>query len=422
MTLRELMEKRAALVAKMRKINDAPGGEGGDLSEVQQKEFTELRADLKTTEAAIERQNLIDEADRRADGHVVAGDVDTNFEREVRSRYSLTRAMAGAAGLDVDDSFEREASAEVKRRSEGKFKGLAVPMMVFEKRVVTTAAPGGGPGGNIIATDFRGDQFIDILRAKLVTQGLGATVLSGLVGNVDIPKLKASAATGWVAENASITPSDHQFDKVSMGPKHVGAITEFSRNMLQQSTPDIEGLIRNDFALVLAQALDAAGINGGGSNEPDGILATTAVDKTTSMSTPGWGAVLDLINMVEEANAMGSGFVMRPLAATTLRKTAKVASTDSTMVMESPDNLAGYKVARSTLVPIVDATPDTTSVIFGQWSDLLIGYWSAFDLLVNPYESTAYSKGNVSVRGMLTADIALRHAESFAAAIDFPAE
>lgn len=431
MTLRELMEKRARLRSQMKAINDKPEGEAGDLSESQDKQFAELRADFEKNEKAIERQTLIDEADRRASGEPIDREGDADFDRECRS-FSLARAIAGAANLQgVDWGREREVSAELHKRHGGAFKGLAVPMSVFErratpaefeKRVITTAAPAGGPGANIIATDFRADQFIDILRAQMVTQQLGATVLSGLKGNVDIPRLKASATTGWVAENAAIAPSDHEFEKASLSPKHVGAITEFSRNMLMQSTPDIEALIRNDFAFVLAQALDAAGLKGGGANEPTGILGTAAVDKTTSMSTPSWDAVLDLINIVEEANAVGTGFAMRPLAATTLRKTAKVDSTDSVMVMEDPNSLAGYPVARSTLIPIVDATPDTTSVIFGAWADLLIGYWSAFDLLVNPYESTAYSKGNVSVRGMLTADIELRHAESFAAAIDFPAE
>jgi hypothetical protein len=52
--------------------------------------------------------------------------------------------------------------------------------------------------------------------------------------------------------------------------------------------------------------------------------------------------------------------------------------------------------------------------IFGNWADLLFGYWSAFDLLVNPYESAAYSKGNISVRAMLTCDVAVRRPESFA--------
>ena len=421
MTLRELREKRASIVGEMRAINEKPEGENGDLSEPQSKRFEILKGELALVEKSEERQRLVDEADRRADGHQIAGDADADFDRECRS-FSLTRAIAGAAGLDVDDGREREVGAELKRRAKGAFKGLAVPMAVFEKRVITTGAPVAGPGANIIATDFRGDQFIDILRAQMVTQKLGATVLSGLVGNVDIPRLKASAATGWVAENAAITPSDQQYDKVSMTPKHVGCITEFSRNMLLQSTPDIEQLIRSDFAQILAQALDAAALVGGGSNEPDGILATGGVDTSTSFATPSWDAVLDLMNIVDEANAMGTGFAMRPLAATTLRKTPKVDSTDSVMVMESPDNLAGYPVARTTQIPITSGTPDTTAVIFGQWSDLLIGYWSALDVLVNPYESTAYSKGNVSVRGMLTADVQLRHVESFAAADDFPAE
>ena len=50
----------------------------------------------------------------------------------------------------------------------------------------------------------------------------------------------SSCNAGWFAENSAITPSDGEFDKVSMTPKHVGAITEFSRNMLLQSSPDIE--------------------------------------------------------------------------------------------------------------------------------------------------------------------------------------
>ena len=59
-----------------------------------------------------------------------------------------------------------------------------------------------------------------------------------------------------------------------------------------------------------------------------------------------------------------------------------------------------------------------SALIYGNWADLLIGYWSAFDLLVNPFEATAYPKGNVSVRAMLTCDVAVRYAESFSASKD----
>lgn len=429
-TLRELRSKRAALMQKREAMAAQSIAEGGAWSDEQQKNFTDLGAEIEKLGFAIERQELVDEADRRAAGEPLGEKRDTKFDAECDD-YKLGAAIAGSAGLSVDWGREREISSELQRRSGNAFKGLAIPMQVFrrrltprdyERRVITTAEPAGGPGANIIGTDFRGDQFIDILRANLVTQQLGATVLSGLVGNVEIPKLKASAATGWVAENAAITPADHQFSQVTMSPKSVGAITEFSRLMLLQSTPDIEQLIRNDFAEILARALDAAAIKGGGTNQPVGVLSQAGLNTSVSMATPTWGKVLDLINSVEEANAMGSGFVMRPLAAKKLRETVRVASTDSQFIMDSPDELAGYPAVRSTLVPIDTApTPDATAIIFGMWSDLLIGYWSAFDLLVKPYEATAYSKGNVSVRGMLTADIAVRHVESFAASIDFPA-
>lgn len=412
MTLRELMEKRARLVAEMRQMNDDPEGEAGDLSESQTKKFDVLKGELELVEKQAERTRLIDEADRRAaDGVALTGDSDQNFDRECR-QFSLTRAIAGAAGLDVDCGREREVSAEINRRAGGKFQGVAAPAQIFEKRVVTTTAPAAGPGANIIAQDFRGDLFIDLLRSNLVTAQLGGTVLSGLSGNVDIPRLKESAVSGWVAENAALTKSDHQFAVTPLRPKHAGALTEFSRNMLLQSTPDIEMLIRADFAAVLARAIDKAALVGGGADEPVGVLSTAGVDTATSLAAPAWGSILDLIDVVEENDSTVTGFAVRPRVKNALRKTL-VTDGDASFVMAADGTLAGYPAVASTQLP-------PGALIAGNWADLIIGYWSAFDLLVNPYASDAYEKGNVQVRGMLTADVALRHADSFAAAIDGP--
>ena len=430
MTLRELMEKRAALVANMRKINDDPQGEGGDVSDKQAEKFKQLRADLEKTDTAIERAKLIDAADRRADGAALTGDADANFDRELRS-FSMVRAMAAAAGLNVDAGREREVSQELAKRSGKAPQGFYVPMQVFERRataqelerrVLTTAAPGGGPASNIIAEDYRGDMFIDLLRSALITERLGATVLSGLQGDVAIPRQKATGGSAWVAENAAISASDAEFNQVSMTPKHAGVIQEYSRNLLLQSSPDIEMLMRRDFAASLARAIDSAALNGGGSNEPTGILATSGVDKTTSLSTPSWSGVLDLIDIVESGDAlMGSlGFAMSPTTKKKLRTTLRAANTDSRFIMETATELAGYMAAASTGVPNAAGSPPTGQIIFGNFSDLVVGYWSVLDVLVNPYESTAYSKGNVQIRGMLTADVALRHDESFAAATDVP--
>jgi len=424
MNLRELLERRSRIVEEMRAIANQPAGAGGDLSAEQATRFDALKTELQTVETRIDRQRLLDEAERRVQGQPVAGQ-DTRFEDACRA-FSLRAAIAGAAGLNVDWGRERELSTELQRRAGRPFQGIAVPLSVFhqpiprdmEQRVLTAGAT--------VATDYLGGQFIDRLREALVLRRLGATVLTGLVGNVDIPRLTTSATTGWVAENAAVGISDPVFDKVSMTPKHVGARTEFSRNMLLQSSPDIEQLLRNDFARVLATAVDAAGIKGGGSNEPTGILATAGIGSvsfgTPNGGAPTWDGVLSLIAEVEIDNAMGRAFLTNPKAVRKMRATVRVASTDSRMIQEEPDSLAGYPLASTNLVPsnLVEGTSGATlsALIFGNFADLILGYWSELDVLVNPYESTAYSKGNVQVRGMITMDVDVRHPESFAAAQD----
>jgi len=429
-TLHDHLEARGRAVAEMRAIADHPEGEGGDLSDDQAARFDALKSELAGLDRKIERRRLLDEAERRMAGEPVAGSGDARLDAALRD-FSLVRAIAGRAGLAVDDARERELSAEMARRSGRQPQGFFAPLAVFERpveeRVVTTGLPAGGPGSNIIATDYLGGQFIDRLRAAITVRRLGARVLTGLTGNVDIPRLKASAATGWVAENAALTASDPQFEKVSLTPKHAGALVEVSRNMLQQASPAVEDLVRRDLAALLAEAVDAVAIEGGGTNEPVGVLQTTGIG-SVAMGTNGgpitWGAVIDLIAEVEIDDARGTAFLTNSKVVKSARKTAKVASTDSVMVMEAPDRLAGFPVAVTSLVPS-DLTKGTGSnlsaLLFGNWSDLLIGFWSELDILVNPFETTAFSKGNVQIRAMLTMDIAVRHPESFAAITDLVA-
>lgn len=430
MTTRELMEQRARLVAEMRAINDKPAGTAGDLSDDQAKRFDELRADLEKTEQAITRQTSLDDAERRMAGQIVTGSGDQHLDAELRN-FSLVRAIASQVpdlADKVDSGREREMSVELQRRSGMSAKGMMVPLNVFEQRVMTTAAPAGGPGSNLIATDHMGGQYIDLLRAKLVMRTLGARVLNGLVGNVEIPKLKQSATAAWIAENGALSAADLQHSKVTMSPKHAGCLTEFSRNMLMQSSPDIEQLIRSDFAAVLAEAIDRVAIKGGGTNEPTGILGTSGIG-SVAMGTNGaaitWDAVIDLIAELETDNADGTAFLTNTNVRKSGRKALKVSGDASGgFIWTDPGSLAGYPAAVTNLVPSNGAKgtgTDLSSLIFGNFSDLLIGYWSAFDLLVNPYETTAYSKGNVQVRGMLTMDLAVRHPESFAAITDLVA-
>lgn len=411
MQTRELLEKRGRLAEEARNL---AGANDGNLDAEQSANFNTLKSEIDTLDGQIKRQAFVDELERRATGEPVE---EGAFETETRN-YSLTRAMAHQAGLDVDAGREIEISQELARRNGQKPNGILAPTQIFEKRVITTAAPVGGPGGNIIQETIADGQYYDLLRANMIMGAAGARILSGLVGNVAIPRLSASGGAAWVAENAALSPSDQEVTQLDLTPKHAGALSEYSRNLLLQSSPDIEQLVRDDQAKSLAHAIDLAAINGGGSNEPDGIIPTVGIN-TGSLAPATWAGVVDMLEELEKDNAIPKAWVGHPTAKKELLTTAKVASTDSEMIMSKPGRLLDLPFLTSSAVPTdLGGGNDKTAVILGDFSQVIIAYWSAIDVLVNPYESTAYTKGNVMVRTMATCDVGIRHPEAFCVAPD----
>ena len=75
--------------------------------------------------------------------------------------------------------------------------GVYLPMVAIERRVNTTTS-----GAHLVPDDHRGDQYIPALRNSLLARRLGVRVLSGLRGNVSIPKAGNSVTAGWVADAA----------------------------------------------------------------------------------------------------------------------------------------------------------------------------------------------------------------------------
>lgn len=431
MSLRELVERRAKVHGDLKQIVEAVERAGGDPSDEQRTQMDRLESEFNTLDSRIARQQSVDDMDRRMSGGTpVGGTGDNRLDAELEN-FSLVRAIASQVpdlAARVDSGREVELSNEVARRAGRSFQGMAVPNTVFrqkiERRVLTTTTPVDGPGSNLIRTDVRGDLYIDALYDSLVTRRLGARVLTGLVGNLAVPKVLHSSTAVWVEENSPIPLTDMAFGQVGLTPKHVGARMEIGRNMLLQPSADVESLVRADFGMILAGAVDAAAINGSGiAPVPRGILNTPGVTVLPMGANGGgltWAAVLDLIGALEDNNVEGTGFAGNGKVSRFARQTLKSAGLPG-YLMDAPGSLAGYPYASTNLVPSNGTKgigTDLSALIFGRWSDLVIGYWSEFDLLVNPFESSAYARGNVQIRGMVTMDAAVRYPESFAAVTD----
>lgn len=409
MNLQAIREQRAGHVAEMRNILAKAEGEKRSLTADEQTKFDALKAQITDLESQEARAQFLIEAERRMMG-TPAGGGDRSLA-DLQSRVSVLDVIRAQTEGRSLDGAAREYHAETERRTGRKAQGVFVPMTAIEQRVSTTSG-----AAEIVPTDHRPDQYIGPLRNALLTRRLGVRVLSGLSGNLSIPKHQTSLTAGWVAENAALTPSDMAFDSVTLAPKHAGGLTELSRQLIQQSSPDIEQLVRDDLAARIAQAIDSATILGGGSNEPDGVLSSTP--QTSSLATLSWANVLALLQKLDIVNAPAANIVASMKVKAKVAGTLKVSGDAGAGFIYQDGRIADLPAYFSNQVPEKTGTPNTGRVIAGDWSQVLLGIWSEIDLLVNPYESTAFTKGNVQVRAMSTVDVAVRHANAFVVADD----
>lgn len=370
-----------------------------------------------------------------------SGSVDLTA-REQRE-YSLVRAInAALTGNWKDAGLEREASDTLARGMGRETSGFFMPTNL--RMDVNRAAYAVGAtttGGNLVATNLLASSFIEVLRNNAQIMNMGPTVLTGLVGNVAIPRQNAATQTYWVTEATAITEAEATFDQVTMTPKQLGARSQYSRLALQQTTPDIEAIVRNDLARVMALGIDLAAINGSGaSGQPRGILNTSGIGSVAmgtngaalvnaaATGTTGFDQLIQLERAVDIANALGGNlYYLTNAKVVSALKQLKTAYadylwTDNTdnRVVGTPGMVNGYAVARSNQVPsnLTKGTgTNLSALLYGDFSQLVIGMWGGLEILPNPYGS-GYTAGSVDIRAMQTVDIAVRHAESFAAITD----
>ena len=323
-------------------------------------------------------------------------------------RFSFLRAinyLANPTDRSAREAaaFEIEASDAAAAKLGRQSRGITIPQDVLRRDLnVGTASA----GGNLVATDLDAGSFIDLLRNASALDQAGATVLTGLTGNVAIPRQSGAGTAYWVAESGAPSESQQTIDQVSLTPKTVAAFTDYSRRLMLQSSIDVENMIRTDLATVLALKIDLAGLYGTGSNsEPLGLKLTTGIGtENFAAAAPTFEEVVALESDVATANALlGSPVYLMNAAMRGGLKTTKKDTGSGMFIMEG-NEVNGYLGVLSNQVASGD-------LWFGNFADLIIGYFSGLDLMVDPY--THSTSGTVRVVAMQDVDIAVRHPESF---------
>ena len=352
--------------------------------------------------------------------------------KEKRS-YSLGRMIQAQVTGDFRNAgFEREMNDEITRKVGRQGEGFYVPDFVWGQRGALSTAATGAVGSEVVFDDFvptehRGDMFIEALRNKLVLGDLGATFMSGLTGRIKMPKLATGAAAGFVEELGDVGDGAGTDGALTLQPRTMGAFVEVSRLLMMESVPSIEQIIRDDLLRSAADKTEHFAIQGSGSSgQPTGILNTSGINDLdisadTDVAALTWQDIVDLVKLVEEDNGIvndaAAGFLSNPKVKSKLATTVKVGSTDSVMLLNDPwNNLYGYPTGFTSNVPSNlnpgDSGTDASALIFGDFSQLIIGQFGAPSIMVNPFSGD--KSGTVRLTLLAEMDVGVRNAVSFA--------
>lgn len=333
-------------------------------------------------------------------------------------RYSLTRAIKACVEKSWPKvaPYEAEVSKAVAQRLGRSAAGehnFFVPLDVQwanagqRDLIVGTSTM----GGYLVGTNVM--SFIDLLRNRSVVMRMGATTLPGLQGSVSVPKQVTSATGYWFASEAgTATESNITFGQMTLIPKTVGGYVEISRQLLLQSTPNVEGIVNADLARVIGLALDSAALTGPGTaGQPTGISATSGVG-TANPSTGtniGYADMIRFQTTVAGSNAMmpGFGYVTTPTIAGILMGKPRFTNSDTP--------IWGGNILDGSLVgaPAMSSLQVSSATMFGgDFSQVVIGEWGVLEIEANPYAQ--FQAGIVGVRALYTCDVGVRYGAAFA--------
>jgi HK97 family phage major capsid protein len=372
----------------------------------------------KIAKEAIEKGQTVDELRALILNAVTAAQTTQathlDLSKGDQKRFSVFKAIRALADKNWKDAgFELECHEEILKRTglkEAVHSGFYMPMDIQRRDLTVGTA---SAGGNLVATNLQASNFIDLLRAKSRLAQLGATMLPGLVGNLAVPKLTGAATGFWLTNEATaITESQQTIGQLAMSPKTLGAYTELSRLLLLQSTPAAESMVMNDLAKVLALAIDLAGFEGSGSSgQPTGISATAGIGAVTGTSLALAG-IIEFQTDVAASNALdlGSSYLTTPAVAGLLKGRARIASTDSKTLWEGnilEGTVDGFRAVTSTQLT-------AASMIFGDFSQVVIGEWGMLEIALNPYAS--FASAITGIRAIQSVDVGVRQAAAFSRA------
>ena len=303
--------------------------------------------------------------------------------------------------------------------------------MAREFKAMSVTSPTGG--GYLIPQIYM-DEVIERLYPKTVVFELGARRVPMPNGNLNIPKMTSGTRATWGGEARRIAKTQPTFGNVKLSAKRLEAIVPQTRELLMSTNYSADALFASDLTRRMQLGMDFGAMFGtGGEFQPLGIANNKAIEKVdaTALSNaaladsngkitadfPVWLEAKVLSKNVDDVslgwtfNAAVEGYL----------KNLKTTTGEYIYREEmAGGNLLGYPYKRSNQIP-TDSN-GKTSIIFGNWADLLAGEQAGLETYTtldgswvdeNGVQHNAFDENLSATRALMYIDFAVRHTESF---------
>ena len=357
----EIQEEVLELKQRMNEIISNGENETRELNEDETNELAEIRTKIDTLEEEIKTK---EEENRQITKN------ENKENKEVRTMNLINMINAVLEGRQFS---EDEVKTMAEARAEFAKSGINTRGQIAYRGVAATVE---GAGKEAIAEEKWNLEVA--VRNNLVATKMGADFISGLKGDISIPKYAGSNVL-WKGETATAEDGQGEFSEVMLQPKRLTATLDISKQFLLQDTVDAEAMLIRDLAAAVAEKLDETifGAGEGDANTPAGLFAGVTATKAIGDIT--YKDVLDLESAVEEKNGHNYMFVVNPRVKFALKGTQ---TANGLQMVYAGNEIDGYKTISSNSVVEKGA-------ICMDPRELVIGQWGGYDITVDPYTKAA---------------------------------
>jgi HK97 family phage major capsid protein len=393
---KRLRERRANVWEQAKTLADKAADENRAFSGEEEGSWASLNAELDALDKRIKA--------------VIDGEQRAKDTEDAYSKLEQKPQIRGAAAGEDSEAPEVAQLRAMLRGEAGAPRGCEVkPTARVNFRTLSKLTA--GAGANTVKTSFY-DQLVAHMIETSSVLGAGVTILNTNSGEtIQIPKTTAHSTAAIVAEAGTIGASDPAFGQASLGAYKYGVMLQLSRELVDDTSVDLEGYLAMETGRALGNALGAHLISGTGTSQPRGILADTTLGITTSTGVVGVPSADNLIDLYYSViapyrNSRNAAYLMKDTTVGALRKVKDTTGQylwQPSLQAGEPDRFGSVPVLTDPFMPATAV--NAKSVVFGDFSRYFVRLVGG--VRFERSDEFAFSTDLITYRSLLRADGAL---------------